>query len=366
MSDQRATRGKTAATQDTETGTDVTASGGDAMGSHVVTSADVAHAAGVSRSTVSRCMADDPRISEATRERVQTIAAELGYHVNKIASSMNRRKSDLIGLVTSGLSDPFRIEFLDCLIGEIQQSGYRPLVIDVSDPAQMGRSMLNLLQYQVAGVVVTSGSPSPEIGTHYLRRNVPVVLVNRAGRLEGADVINCDNVLGGRLAADHFLATGKKRLAFLNVRGGTYSGNVRGESFVSRLAPRLANGDISFRTLVCDSADYDGGFAAGLKYLDEGDAAPDAIFCAKDHIALGLLDAARFELGLKVPDDVSVIGFDDIVAARQGAYQLTTIRQSPRSLAKMTVDRLHRRVGGESLGDERLVLPVDLVVRKTA
>ena len=331
----------------------------------VVTSADVAREAGVSRSTVSRCMADDERISEATRKRVQETAAQLGYHVNKIASSMNRRKSDLIGLVTSGLTDPFRIEFLDCLISQIQQSGYRPLVIDVSDPDQMGISMLNLLQYQVAGVVVTSGSPSPEVGTHYLKRNVPVVLVNRAGRLEGADVINCDNVHGGELAADMLLKSGKKRLGFLNVRGGTYSGNVRGEAFVSRIAPRLADGEISFTSLVCDSADYDGGFHAGLKYLTDRENAPDGIFCAKDHIALGLMDAARFELGLKVPGDLAVIGFDDIAAARQGAYQLTTVRQRADQLAEMTVERLRRRIGGDELGDERLVLPVEFIRRQT-
>lgn len=337
----------------------------EGMASHAVTSADVAREAGVSRSTVSRCMADDSRISEATRKRVQEVAARLGYHVNKIASSMNRRKSDLIGLVTSGLSDPFRIEFLDCLIREIQQSGYRPLVIDVSDPAKLEHSMLNLLQYQVAGVVVTSGSPPPDVGRHYLKRNVPVVLVNRAGRLDGADVINCDNVHGGQLAADLLIKAGCRRLAFLNVRGGTYSGNVRGESFVTRLAPHLANGQISFTTLDCESADYDGGFGAGVKYLSDRKNAPDAVFCAKDHIALGLMDAARFELGLTVPDDLSVIGFDDISTARQAAYQLTTIRQSPKLLAEMTVERLRYRIGGEGQSDQRVVLPVELVTRKT-
>jgi len=226
--------------------------------------------------------------------------------------------------------------------------------------------MMHLLQYQVAGVVVTSGSPPPEVGVHFLKRNVPVVLVNRAGRLEGADVINCDNVRGGEMAADLLLETGKTRFGFLNVKGGTFSGNVRGETFVSRIAPRLANGDISFTPLVCDSADYDGGFNAALKFLATPETAPNAIFCAKDHIALGLLDAARFELGLRVPEDIAVVGFDDIAAARQGAYQLTTVCQSATKLAEMTVDRLRQRIRGDALTDQRLILPVEMTRRRTA
>ncbi|MDP2697604.1 LacI family DNA-binding transcriptional regulator [Thalassospira sp.] len=331
---------------------------------HTVTSADVAREAGVARSTVSRCLSGDSRISEATRDRVVATAERLGYQINKIARSMNTRKSDLIGLVTSGLSDPFRVEFLDHLIAAIQQAGFRPLVIDVSDPALMETSMLNLLQYQIAGIVVTSGSPPPAIGQHFLRRDVPVVLVNRAGLLEGADVINCDNIAGGQLAAEILLASGKRRLGFLNMRGGTYSGNARGEAFVAAIAPELASGAVSFTPLSCNSADYDGGFQAGLKFLGKENA-PDAIFCGKDHIALGLMDAARFELGLKVPDDLAIVGFDDIVAAGQRAYRLTTIAQSPARLAALTIGRLKQRIAGEVIRDERLILPVELVRRET-
>lgn len=332
---------------------------------HTVTSADVAREAGVARSTVSRCLSGDSRISEATRTRVVETAERLGYQINKIARSMNTRKSDLIGLVTSGLADPFRVEFLDHLITAIQQIGFRPLVIDVSDPAQMESSMLNLLQYQVAGVVVTSGSPPPTVGQHFLRRQVPVVLVNRAGLLEGADVINCDNQTGGKLAADTLLGAGKRHLGFLNMRGGTYSGNARGEAFVAAIAPRLASGEVRFTPLACDSADYDGGYRAGVDVLSQPDR-PDGIFCGKDHIALGLMDAARFELGLRIPKDLAIVGFDDICASGQRAYDLTTIRQSAGDLANLTIDRLRRRIGEEDMVSQRIVLPVELVRRRTA
>ncbi|WP_114089080.1 LacI family DNA-binding transcriptional regulator [Thalassospira profundimaris] len=331
-----------------------------------VTSADVAREAGVARSTVSRCLSGDGRISEETRQRVLETAERLGYQINQIARSMNRRKSDLVGLVTSGLQDPFRVQFLHHLISAIQKIGYRPLVIDVSEPEHMSRSMLHLLQYQVAGVVVTSGSPSPEIGQHFIRRNVPVVLVNRAGLLEGADVVNCDNEAGGRLAAEALLAAGKHHLGFLNMSGGTYSGNARGEAFVAAIAPRLASGEVRFTPLGCRSADYDGGFQAGLEILGRPDA-PDGIFCGKDHIALGLMDAARFELGLKVPQDLAVVGFDDITASSQRAYDLTTIRQSAQDLAELTVSRLARfMTGPDGRGMKRAVLPVELIRRTSA
>jgi DNA-binding LacI/PurR family transcriptional regulator len=331
----------------------------------VITSADVAREAGVARSTVSRCLSGDGRISEETRQRVLQTAERLGYQINQIARSMNRRKSDLIGLVTSGLEDPFRVQFLHHLISAIQKIGYRPLVIDVSAPEHMSRSMLNLLQYQVAGVVVTSGSPSPEIGQHFIRRNVPVVLVNRAGLLEGADVVNCDNDTGGRLAAEALLAAGKRHFGFLNMTGGTYSGNARGEAFVAAIAPKLASGEVRFSLLGCDSADYEGGYQAGLQILSNRDA-PDGIFCGKDHIALGLMDAARFELGLRVPHDLAIVGFDDITASSQKAYGLTTIRQSAEDLAALTVARLAEHIAAPGqTASQRVMLPVELVQRSS-
>lgn len=166
------------------------------------------------------------------------------------------------------------------------------------------------------------------------------------------------------MAANALLECGKRRLAFLNSQNSTYSGRARGDAFVTAIAPALARGEVTFRPVFCNTSDYDGGYRAAFDIL-KGPDAPDAIFCSKDHIALGLLDAARFDLGLRVPEDLAVIGFDDIEAAGQRAYRLTTIRQSAAELAKLSIERLQSRIDNPDEPDCRVSLPVELVRRDT-
>lgn len=330
-----------------------------------VTSADVARLAGVSRATVSRSFSADPRISEPTRQKVLRAAAELGYQVDKIARAMITRKSDLVGLVGAGLLDPFRTAFLNHLIIAIQRQGFRALLHDTTEPGPFETSLQDLLQYQVCGIIVTSGTPPPAIGQAFMRRNVPVVLVNRAGRLAGADLVNCDNDTGARLAAETFVAAGYRDLAFLGPEHDTYSGRRRAAAFQAALAPHLADQTVRLRHLPCPGADYTAGYDAGMTILHQADP-PRAVFCAKDHIACGFLDAARHGLGKTVPDDVAVIGFDDIAMAGQRAYGLTTIRQCPKALAEATAARMRRRLDTPDTAPARDIVPVTLVRRRTA
>ncbi|WP_020593392.1 LacI family DNA-binding transcriptional regulator [Kiloniella laminariae] len=333
-----------------------------------ITSADVARMAGVSRSTVSRCFKADSRISKKTRERVIEIADQLGYQVNKIARSMITRQSDLVGLVSAGLHDPFAVVLVNQLIQKLQKMGLYPILLDASNTAQLELSIKKLAQYQVRSIIITSGSPSSSIGAEFIRLNVPVILLNRAGQLDAAHLINCDNKTGSTLAAKTLLDAGHRRLGFVNSNNSTYSGNSRGAFFEQALALKLASGEISLQSISCRSSDYKGGFQAALDLFPNPNSfyrnlSPTGIYCANDNIALGFMDALRYELGLRIPEDLSIIGFDDIPLAGQPAYRLTTLRQCPAAIAEATVKCIQ---GIPSSTDPlRISIPVELITRQS-
>ncbi|MCZ4280213.1 LacI family DNA-binding transcriptional regulator [Kiloniella laminariae] len=331
-----------------------------------ITSADVARMAGVSRSTVSRCFKADSRISKKTRERVIEIADQLGYQVNKIARSMITRQSDLVGLVSAGLHDPFAVVLINQLIQKLQKMGLHPILLDASNTQQLELSIKKLAQYQVRSIIITSGSPSSSIGAEFIRLNIPVILLNRAGQLDAAHLINCDNKTGSTLAAKTLLDAGHRRLAFVNSINSTYSGNSRGAFFEQALALKLASGEISLQNIPCRSSDYQGGFQAALDLFanrppSDQSRSPTGIYCANDNVALGFMDALRHELGLRVPEDLSVIGFDDIPLAGQPAYRLTTLRQCPEAIAEATAKCIQDIPSSTS--PQRITIPVKLITR---
>ena len=194
------------------------------------TAADVAARAGVSRSAVSRTFTPGASVSPATRERVLKAADELGYQVNRLARSVIQRQSTLVGVVVPGMHNEFVVQLLGPIMRNLARHSLTPLLMDVRDPVQMESSLRYLLQYRVAGVIFTSGSPPIELAREYLRLQVPVAMINRDANLESVDVVSSDNRHGGALAAHCLIAAGARRLAYVNLPTGTYSGVSRGGS----------------------------------------------------------------------------------------------------------------------------------------
>ncbi len=327
-----------------------------------ITSADVARLAGVSRSTVSRCFKADSRISDRTRKRVIEIADQVGYQVNKLARSMITRESDLIGLVSSGLHDPFAVVLINQLITTLQQLGLHPILLDASNEAQLEISIKKLAQYQVKSIIITSGSPSSAIGAQFVSLNIPVILLNRAGQLDQANLVNCDNRAGSTLAAKALLKANHKKLAFVNSKKSTYSGSTRGEFFEQALTLQVDAGEITLLQLQSDKTGYEGGYEAALDILRYPDH-PTAFYCATDNMACGFMDAARYEMGKKIPKDFSIIGFDDLPLAARASYNLSTIRQCPKDIAQATADCIQSI--GISTQPKRITIPVKLINRAT-
>lgn len=307
------------------------------------TSADVAQLAGVSQSTVSRSFNPNTRISNETRKKVFAAAAELDYQINKAAQTMINKRSDLVGLVTAQLSDPFRSEFLNTLAVEVQNKGLRPMIIDVSDTQTVDQQLQSLIQYQLSGVIITSGTPSDNIANSIIERGTPVVLVNRVDHSDDADIVNFDNEEAGKMAASAFVQAGKRKLMVVRSKVPSYSSITRAEGFINEISQQTDNESIQVTQAYCERADYDSGFNFANNLIDNGNI-PDAIFFCMDYIACGFLDALKLSKKYSSPTDIAVLGCDDIIISRYAAYNLSTIRQPTKEMAEAAVSTLMFRL----------------------
>jgi DNA-binding LacI/PurR family transcriptional regulator len=331
------------------------------IGTRPVTAQAVADRAGVSRATVSRIMSGQARVAVETRDRVLEAASALGYQVNMLGRGMNRQRSDLVGIVVRGATDPYRASLFEALLREIDGRGLQSLVSEIGDEAALDRTIARFLQYRVTGVLVTSGAPPIALAEQCARLGIPVVAINRAVAIDGVDAVLSDNETGGRLAAQALLAAGCRHLGFLGVEGGTYSGLARSAAFVSALAPALAAGRATFRPITAAGPDHAAGAAAAATAWD---APLDGLFCASDVLACGFLDGAR-AAGRTAPRDFSIIGFDDVPPADLAPYRLTTIRQDAGRVAARAVALMLERA--EDPGRPAIIeaVPVALVLRAT-
>ena len=288
-----------------------------------VTSLDVAREAGVSQSAVSRAFTPGGRVSKATRQRVLDTAERLGYQPNAIARSLVTQRSGIVALVVGELHNPFYPQALAQFARALEARGKRALLL-THDPERDIQDTLNDARaYQIEAAVVfpTRLNATPPSLGDVSRGGVPVLLFNR--HLPGGSLLSvaCDNFAGGRLAADVLLNTGARRLAFIGGDPQTSTHQDRLAGFTARLR------EVGLSPIATPSSAflYDWGVQATLE-LHRGGLLPDAIFGVNDIIAIGVLDALQ-ELGRRVPQEVSVIGFDDIQESGWRAYRLTTISQ---------------------------------------
>lgn len=320
------------------------------------TMADVAERAGVSRALVSIVFRDVPGASEQTRERVLAVAGELGYAPDRRARSLSRRRTRVLGVVFA-LGHEFHADLLASLYraaaAQDQELALSGTTVDRDESAALG----DLLALRCDAVLLLgSGLPDTVLGE--LAAKVPTVVVARATASPRTDVVRTDDVAGARLAAEHLRALGHRRVA--HVDGGSAAGaDERRRGFTDAVeAAGLGPADIEPGGLTED----DGAAAAGR--LLARAVRPTALAVFNDQSAAGLLDVLQ-QAGLRWPQDVSVVGYDDSPLARSRWARLTTVRQDVETLARLAVRRAVERVGDpERSGREDLVAP-SLVVRRS-
>ncbi|ODP34126.1 LacI family DNA-binding transcriptional regulator [Pandoraea sp. ISTKB] len=332
-----------------------------------VTAADVARRAGVSRSAVSRAFSPTASIAPETRERVMEAARTLGYQVNLIAREMIMQRSSMIGVVTAGFENPFRAKLLAQIIAALGRHKLTPIVVNAEDPVQIQQSLDMLLSYRIGGIIMTSASPPLGLARQYLEGEIPVVMINRASNLPGADVAVSDNAAGATLAASMLIDAGATRLAFVGPTKPSYNGKARCAGFLRATRQFAAADDALAHPVETHStpADtYECGVAAAHALLSQT-VRPDGVFCSSDLLALGFIDTARRHYSMRVPEDIRVVGFDDIPAAGYDNYRLTTIAQDTYALADTATDLLIDRMNAFSGASRTRVVPVTPVVRES-
>lgn len=332
------------------------------MTSARITSAEVARRAGVSQSAVSRVFTPGASASAETAKKVRAAAAELGYRPNVLARAMVSGKSRIIGLVVAYLENYFYPDALERLSNALQARGYHVLIFMAAPQGGDLESVVEeILDYQVDGIVAASISLSSDLAERCRGAGVPIVLFNRTQEGDTFSAVTSDNRSGGEQVAAFLAAGGHRRIAYIAGTEATSTQTAREAGFRAGLAraglPLFARA----------AGDYDIAQArAAARTLFAGEDKPDAVFVANDHMAFGVMDVLRAELGLSVPGDVSVVGYDDVPPAAWAGYALTTVRQPAADMAAATVDLLIDQIETPDAAPRKVVLPATLVLRQSA
>lgn len=332
------------------------------MANERVTSVQVAKRAGVSQSAVSRVFTPGASVSKKTADKVKKAAAELGYRPNVIARSLITGRSRMIGLVVAYLENYFYPEALEKLSNALQAEGYHVLVFMAKQTAGNIDGILEeILDHQVDGIVMASVAISSELAARCQAADVPVVLFNRSQDDERLSAVTSDNVAGGRKLAEFLIRSDHRRIGYIAGWEGASTQRDREAGFRSGLLE--AGLDLFAREV--GNFQYDVAKMAARAMFSRAER-PEAVFVANDHMAFAVMDVLRAELGLGVPDDVSVVGFDDVPPAAWAAYDLTTVRQRANQMVAETVRTLLASIEKKDTEPRRVAIEGPLIVRGSA
>lgn len=305
------------------------------------TSFDVAALAGVSQSAVSRAFSPGSSITEDKRARIVEAARKLNYVPNSIASSLTTKRTNIVAVFVGDMANPFYVEVLKTFSRHLQDQGRQVLTFTVDAGMDIDALMMRVLQYQVDGIVITSAKLSTRMTGMSHDRGIPIVLFNRYIPSGDVSCVRCDNVAGGRLIAAAFTGAGARSFAMITGDPSATTSQDRVRGFVEH----LSDGGVRRRAVAeaVGFATYEGGAGAAAALFGEcgGRSLPDALFCINDIMAMGAMDYLRIRLGVRVPDDLMVAGFDNIPDVRRLPYRLTTVRQPVEEMVVETLAMLH-------------------------
>ncbi len=326
-----------------------------------LTSKDVASLAGVSRSAVSRAFTPGASISDKTKKRVLRAAEKLGYEPNVIARSLIMRRSKLIGILMSDWVNPFYTTMLRQFSEKLRERGYQLMLMTVNDEKAVDSTLRQLLQYQVDGVIIVSALPSSRLGAQCTSKGIPIVLFNRQARGIGASSVTGDDAAVGQQIAEALLDTGYRRLALARGNRTARSGIRRTEAIVEVVKARKGGKVVTDLT---DVFGYDAGRAV-IHDIMKNKSKPDAIVCSSDLTAIGVLDGARIDLGIEVPDNLGIVGFGDAPAAHWASNNLTTVRLPVEEMIDLSIETMLARLQDPTLEPVSLTASASIVFRGT-
>lgn len=325
-----------------------------------VTLKDVATRAGVSTSAVSRTFTEGASVSPKTRAKVERAADELGYSPNALASSLTTGRTKLIGLVSNNFHNPLFLEVFDRFTRGLQDRGLRPLLVNLSDEVDPADSVRKMREYSVDGAIIASSTLPPTFAEAYRSAGIPVV--HSFGRYTTAPqvhVVGIDNVACGRMAAEALISRGYRRVAFM---GGPELATSTQDRALGFLGAMHEHPEIEVAVSYATAYSFDAGRAEMARLLMDDPA--EAYFCGDDVLSVGALSAVR-SAGLSCPEDVGIIGLNDMQMAAWQLIDLTTIRQPVAEIIGASIDLVISTVQDPTRHPETRLFPCRVVERGT-
>jgi LacI family transcriptional regulator len=334
-----------------------------ASGGSTPTLSDVAAAVGLHVSTVSRILngqAQAGRISSVTEARVRGVAAEMGYRGNMLARALRTGRSYMVGMMMPDLANLYQANITSGVADALRSVGYSLLISSSGNDKRDAESQVRtMIHSQAAGIIYGVATREDPLLQWILDAQIPVVLYNRSTDIANVAAVVPDHAGGMELVLSHLLEWGHRDIATLAAPDDVWSGAVRKSVFNATIQREGAIG----RYGVVDELTEEAGRLAALEMLAETPR-PTAVVAANDRVALGVIDAIH-ELGLRCPDDISVVGFNDMPYAARFSPSLTTVRAPQYELGRLAATRLLAQIDGPQSEPQIDVLPVELIVRES-
>ena len=326
-----------------------------------VTAADVARRADVSRSTVSRAFSPGRPVDPSTRARILKAARELGYEPDGLAKALISGRSGIVGILMGELTNPIHAAIHQTLSFKLQRGGLIPVSAQLGEGSGIAEVVAMFRRYRADAVVLTSMNVTQPMIAACRSVGLRVLLLNRVDG-EGAVASICADVeQGGRLAATHLAQAGHRRVALAQGVPGSWTATAR---LTGHRAGLDAAGLVPAATLPSGYG-YDDGLA-GADALVAATVRPTAILCPNDLYAIGLMDRLRKVHGVRIPDDLAVVGFDDIPMAAWSMHDLTTVRLPVERMTGLALAQLTEMAGADAQLMDRTWVPCRLVRRGSA
>ncbi len=323
-----------------------------------VTAKDVALHAGTSVSAVSRAFRPQSSLSTEMRQRILRTAATMGYTIpaQRLAAKSG---SNTISLVVGDVLNPFYPSILEEFASAVLGSGMLLDLHVVPKGESVDSVMAHVFNQRPSAVVVTSATLSSALAEHCMKKGIPVVLFNRVQINTAVSAVCCDNYAGAQQVANHLLSKGYRKIAFVGGVKNTSTHLERWRGFEDR----MTQAEMPVFRSVSGQFDYETSFDA-VRDLLTNDVPPDAVFCANDIMAFAAIDAAK-SIGLCIPDDLAIVGFDDVPMAAWRSYRLTTVRQRIRLMVKDTLTLISQLIEDPGATGTIRITPGHLIERDT-
>ena len=324
----------------------------------MATIVDVARLAGVTPTTVSRVINNRGYISEKTKKRVHEAMDELGYQPNEIARSLTKQKSNTIGVIVPHISHPYFAKLISNLENEAAKKDYKIILCNSKEKAEKEKQYLDMCKSnRVAGIIICSGNvESNKINTG----GIPVVLLEKNFE-EGKLGIQCDNYQGGKLATEHLIKCGCKRILHLS---GVIDEEMPADNREKAFIDVCSKNEIEYFIKKYDIDTYN-----QMNYYDYIKAAlneiegVDGIFASSDLIAAQVIQVCN-EIKIRIPEDIKLVGFDDVDISQLTTPRITTVHQPIKEMARLSIELIDAKYNNIEV-NEKTILPIKLIIRES-